>query len=410
MAKPTSTEPTLASSARTEDWRDKWQHQDAWTVREFAQLCCGWNPSVDAFPNRDLYNEALESINRAVRAKVLPTLELLWPATAAERLYNSVPMFGPHAVASWAAKHYPDAFPYLPDAWERDKSASANVVTELAGGERYSTEPTLASSARTEDWHDRWQHEDAWTVREFAQLCCGWNPSVDAFPNRDVYNEALESINRAVRVKVLPTIEPSWPMPGAERLDDSVPMFKPHEVASWAAKRYRDAFPYLPDAWERDKSARANDEAARSLEGGCIDHLSVASAECCVEFETEAFEQDHSRQRTVSQPRSTEEPIIVPADTPHFDLATHDLTSKEGRRAAVDAFLACCNRTTAEKIHQRHIWKAMKHRSPRQFQYWLALEPKPRGTIATGESVRRILKMTAPEFLDLLRHQKHIPS
>ncbi len=152
MAKPTSIEPTLASSAKTEDWRDRWQHQDAWTVREFAQLCCGWNPSVYAFPNRDLYNEALESINRAVRVKVLPTIELLWPATGAERLYDSVPMFRPHEVASWAAKRYPlPAFPYLPDAWEFEarvlgKSAEANSIEKPLGSRERATLLTIIAA------------------------------------------------------------------------------------------------------------------------------------------------------------------------------------------------------------------------------------------------------------------------
>ncbi len=46
------------------------------------------------------------------------------------------------------------------------------------------------------------------------------------------------------------------------------------------------------------------DEAAWSLEGGWIEHLPVASAECCAEFETEAFKQDHARHSQSAVSRS----------------------------------------------------------------------------------------------------------
>lgn len=156
MAEPTSTAPTLPSSAKADEWRNRWQHQDAWTVREFAQLCCGWNPSVYEFPNRDLYNEALESINRAVRAKVLPTIELLWSATGAERLYDSVPMFRPQEVASWAAKRYPDTFPYPADAWvkegERHSATWGDVKIEFTSDER--VQITVGAKTYTRNYAD----------------------------------------------------------------------------------------------------------------------------------------------------------------------------------------------------------------------------------------------------------------
>ena len=51
-----------------------------------------------------------------MRAKVLPTIDLLWLPTVAERLYDSAPMFRPGAVAAWAVSRYP-AFPYRKDPW-----------------------------------------------------------------------------------------------------------------------------------------------------------------------------------------------------------------------------------------------------------------------------------------------------
>ena len=29
----------------THDWRGEWKNKDAWVLREFAQLCCGWVPA-----------------------------------------------------------------------------------------------------------------------------------------------------------------------------------------------------------------------------------------------------------------------------------------------------------------------------------------------------------------------------
>ena len=59
------------------------------------------------------YAEAIDSIHRAARAKVLPTIDLAWPATAAERIYDSVPTFQPRVFAAWAEKHYPKTAPQV---------------------------------------------------------------------------------------------------------------------------------------------------------------------------------------------------------------------------------------------------------------------------------------------------------
>jgi hypothetical protein len=114
-----------------ESWQKYWRHRDAWTVREFAQLCCGWNPSLYTFPDRDAYNEALESINRAVRVRALPIIDdLAWPSTPAERLYEAVPTFRPNEVIAWALAHYPKKFPF--DAAELAPGSSAMAdLTEL---------------------------------------------------------------------------------------------------------------------------------------------------------------------------------------------------------------------------------------------------------------------------------------
>ena len=118
------------SSAGPDDWRARWKSEDAWTVREFAQLCCGWNPSVHEFPNRDLYNEVLEKINRAVRVGALPTIDKLgWPPTEAERMYDSVPAFRPLETIAWAARRYPL---FLYSASDQSDPPRVTSVKELA--------------------------------------------------------------------------------------------------------------------------------------------------------------------------------------------------------------------------------------------------------------------------------------
>lgn len=78
------------------------------------------------------------------------------------------------------------------------------------------------------------------------------------------------------------------------------------------------------------------------------------------------------------------------------------------RRAAVDAFIAAVNvfieRCESEmplRVERQHIWKAVGHRSPRQFQHWQALDPE---TTAQDEiNFPRILKMSPADFVAHLK-------
>jgi hypothetical protein len=89
-------------------WVASWARRDAWTVHELAFLCLGWNPSQHQIPNRNNYNEAVDSINRAVRVRALKTIDqLAWPATRGERMYDSVPAFAPREAGAWAVTRYP---------------------------------------------------------------------------------------------------------------------------------------------------------------------------------------------------------------------------------------------------------------------------------------------------------------
>lgn len=76
------------------------------------------------------------------------------------------------------------------------------------------------------------------------------------------------------------------------------------------------------------------------------------------------------------------------------------------RRAEVDAFLMKCEKESSMRITRTHIWQAAGHRTARQFQFWQNSDPK--ATTQDDQNFRRIVAMTADEFLDLLKKQKII--
>jgi hypothetical protein len=92
-----------------------------------------------------------------------------------------------------------------------------------------------------------------------------------------------------------------------------------------------------------------------------------------------------------------------------YDFAEQDLGNSEGRQRAVTAFLACCNSAASVKIQKQHIWRAARYTTPRSFQYWKEMKGPPKETPTCDRVLRRILAMSTPDFLDLLRHQGHIP-
>ena len=89
-----------------------------------------------------------------------------------------------------------------------------------------------------------------------------------------------------------------------------------------------------------------------------------------------------------------------------FHFAGQDLDTGQGRRRAIDAFLEECNRTQSYVIRRRHIWLAIGHTTARGFEDWQALRSKATGEV--DRSIRRILTMPIPDFIDQLRRQGHL--
>jgi hypothetical protein len=76
------------------------------------------------------------------------------------------------------------------------------------------------------------------------------------------------------------------------------------------------------------------------------------------------------------------------------------------RREKIDAFIQKCNQEMRVRTTRTHIWRAAGHRSPRQFQFWQASDPK--ATVEDDRNFRRILAMSPTDFAALLKKKSII--
>jgi hypothetical protein len=78
------------------------------------------------------------------------------------------------------------------------------------------------------------------------------------------------------------------------------------------------------------------------------------------------------------------------------------------RSAMVEDFLLRCNQEPdlPEKIIKKHIWGAVGHKSPRQFQYWQASDDK--ATVEDQTNFSRTLALQPSEFVAQLKRMKLI--
>ena len=96
----------------TSAWKRRGSEESSWSAKELAQLCCGWDPDREEFPDSAAYNRALNKILRGIRAGDLPTIPLNIPASREELFYGDAPLFRPHEVADWATRQFPTTFAY----------------------------------------------------------------------------------------------------------------------------------------------------------------------------------------------------------------------------------------------------------------------------------------------------------
>lgn len=85
-------------------------------------------------------------------------------------------------------------------------------------------------------------------------------------------------------------------------------------------------------------------------------------------------------------------------------LEEPDLSTSPGRKAAVDRLLAEANKHTQVKIIRKHLHLAMKHRQPRQFQYWQSMDKQ--ATVDTNTRMIEMLRGGGEELVALLERQR----
>ena len=108
---------------------------------------------------------------------------------------------------------------------------------------------------------------------------------------------------------------------------------------------------------------------------------------------------------------STAPPIVrdEPSETNNAVPVTGSIDKPGERRALiVDAFLQRCNERVdgGTKVIRKHIWGAIGHQQPRQFQYWQADDVQ--ATEEDDQNFRRILSMEPSDFIAILKQKKLI--
>ena len=84
-------------------------------------------------------------------------------------------------------------------------------------------------------------------------------------------------------------------------------------------------------------------------------------------------------------------------------LANENAGYTVDRCAEVDAFLQKCTQELSMKMTRKHIWRAVGHKTERQFQYFQAGNHK--ATDADRRNFPRILAMSPVPFLALLKRK-----
>jgi hypothetical protein len=109
-----------------------------------------------------------------------------------------------------------------------------------------------------------------------------------------------------------------------------------------------------------------------------------------------------SAEGTPSRTETATMPVVGPI------VATTDLG--EDRSKQVDTFLLHCNRESAGgfQVIRKHIWGAVGHAQPRQFQHWQ--KRSKRATCEDERTFHRILSLAPAEFIAVLKKKGISPS
>lgn len=80
-----------------------------------------------------------------------------------------------------------------------------------------------------------------------------------------------------------------------------------------------------------------------------------------------------------------------------------NLSTREGRAAAVDEILASATAIAGERVGKKHLSQALGHTNAKSVQNWLRVGTTPPGTAATDRNMRRVLRAGPDELVQQLR-------
>jgi hypothetical protein len=125
----------------------------------------------------------------------------------------------------------------------------------------------------------------------------------------------------------------------------------------------------------------------------------LKNSEEWAKFEELRLEASRARAtRTTVPPRAEEAERTEESDPPPKE--------DENRRALVEDFILRCRQNTPLQVNRTHIWLAVGHKAPKQFERWQASDPK--ATKQDDENFRRILAMQPADFVELLKNRRII--
>ena len=239
-------------------------------------------------------------------------------------------------------------------------------------------------------WKQRWRLEPAWTARELAKLCCGWNPETGWDPHCD-WEQGLPDSDEAIMVRVsyqlafdairrawrLGDLHPRWLTdPTDQEIErGDVPVFSSEEAVTWAAARFPTfAFhPRTPRTMSRPRDENV-DPIVHQTKGGTDDTDTTSGTAAKSLWENE------------------------PTDTG---------ARAQYRRAQVIEFIQRVEEERSRRIKKTNrggrikkadIWRVVGYKDPTQFERF----QRGQGTSRCTEKFRNVLQMLPDEFLKRL--------
>lgn len=159
----------------TEQQRADWLRKEAWTFEELSRLCCGLVTNSRPEERQAQLRTAERAIEDAEFVGSLTSIPKTNP-THGDVLYGSHKRYRPAEAIAWAARRFPDDFPFEPTAIVAASVPSAGTGNDVTLRERKTLLLLLAALCKhaSIDWRERGAaariatltQEAGWTIHE----------------------------------------------------------------------------------------------------------------------------------------------------------------------------------------------------------------------------------------------------